>query len=125
MRYDFQAAGEFVALRDGEILEIQTRQTPVSTAAPLQRLCGAVGLVAVNTAVAAKVNKRRVTLQPRLHGEPSLTVSNCASTASACACRKRASISATAGGLPRRWAADYGSIFPMARSAVTPGWWSA
>jgi subtilisin family serine protease len=72
VRYDFQAAGEFVALRDGESLEIQTRQTAVSTAAPLFNDYAALSAcVAVNTAVAAKVNKRRVTLQPRLDGEPS------------------------------------------------------
>lgn len=72
VRYDFQAAGEFVALRDGESLEIQTRQTPVSTTAPLfNEYAGLSACVAVNTAVAAKVNKRRVTLQPRLDGASS------------------------------------------------------
>ena len=31
VHYDFQSAGEFVALRDGNGLEIQTRQTAIST----------------------------------------------------------------------------------------------
>jgi len=38
LRYDFQAADELVALRDDKSLEIQTRQTPVSTAAPLFKI---------------------------------------------------------------------------------------
>ena len=31
IHYDFQSAGEFVALRDGNGMEIQTRQTPIAT----------------------------------------------------------------------------------------------
>ncbi len=51
--YDFQTGGEFVALR-GQGMEFQTRQRPVD------------GLpwVSVNTAVAARVGKHRVTWQP-------------------------------------------------------------
>lgn len=51
--YDFQTGGEFVALR-GQGVEFQTRQRPVD------------GLpwVSVNTAVAARVNKYRVSWQP-------------------------------------------------------------
>jgi subtilisin family serine protease len=51
--YDFQTGGEFVALR-GQGVEFQTRQRPVD------------GLpwVSVNTAVAARVDKYRVTWQP-------------------------------------------------------------
>lgn len=60
IHYDFQPGGEFVALRDANGLEIQTRQTPVA-AAPW---------VSVNTAVAARVGTYRVTWQPNLSGVP-------------------------------------------------------
>ncbi len=51
--YDFQTGGEFVALR-GQGMEFQTRQRPVDS----------LPWVSVNTAVAARVNKYRVTWQP-------------------------------------------------------------
>lgn len=54
IHYDFQDPGEFVALRDANGMEIQTRQTPVATAP----------WVSVNTAIAARVGKHRVTWQP-------------------------------------------------------------
>jgi hypothetical protein len=60
IHYDFQPGGEFVALRDANGLEIQTRQTPVATAP----------WVSVNTAVAARVGTHRVTWQPNLSGVP-------------------------------------------------------
>lgn len=63
--YDFQSAGEFTYLRGDDGLEIQTRQTAVSTAAAVRN--GHTGLsscVSVNTAVAARMGKHRVTLQP-------------------------------------------------------------
>lgn len=57
--YDFQTGGEFVALR-GQGMEFQTRQRPVD------------GLpwVSVNTAVAARVDKYRVTWQPGIGVSP-------------------------------------------------------
>ncbi len=63
VHYDFQTGGEFVALREANGLEIQTRQTPVASAP----------WVSVNTAVAARVGKRRVTWQPNLSGVPDPT----------------------------------------------------
>ena len=54
IHYDFQNAGEFVALRDANGMEIQTRQTPVPGAEH----------VSINTAIAARVGKHRVTWQP-------------------------------------------------------------
>jgi subtilisin family serine protease len=51
--YDFQTGGEFVALR-GQGMEFQTRQHPVDS----------LPWVSVNTAVAARVGKHRVTWQP-------------------------------------------------------------
>jgi hypothetical protein len=70
--YNFQGAGEFVALR-GPGLEIQTRQTPVATtslpgadAYDNVRTC-----VSIYSAVAAqRVGGRRVTYEPNISGVP-------------------------------------------------------
>ena len=71
LHYDFQSAGEFVALRGANGMEIQTRQTPVSTAAPItDSYSGLTSGVSVNTAVAARVGNHRVTLQPNISGLP-------------------------------------------------------
>jgi hypothetical protein len=69
--YDFQSAGEFVLLR-GENLEIQARQTAVSTDGPLSPNAhtGLSSCVSVNSAVAIRVGKQRITYQPNLNGEP-------------------------------------------------------
>jgi len=72
IHYDFQGAGEFVALRDGAGLEIQTRQTPVATTfdpGP-NPYTGLATCVSLNTAVAARVGTHRVTYQPNLSGVP-------------------------------------------------------
>ncbi|MFO1418204.1 MAG: hypothetical protein U1E83_05990 [Methylotetracoccus sp.] len=67
VKYDFQSAGEFTALRK-EGLEIQARQTPVPTAGvPItNEYTGITHCVAIYTAVAAKFGKSRVTVQPGL-----------------------------------------------------------
>ena len=72
--YNFQAAGEFVALLDADGTEIQTRQTPIPTQAPgnydpgnLDN-DGLVSCLAMNTAVAAKVGSHRVTYEPSFTG---------------------------------------------------------
>lgn len=72
--YNFQAAGEFVALQDPDGTEIQTRQTPIPTLAPgnydpgnLDN-DGLVSCLAMNTAVAAKVGTHRVTYEPSFSG---------------------------------------------------------
>ena len=76
VHYDFQSAGEFVALRDGNGLEIQTRQAPGSTATPyVNPYTGLAVCVSINTAVAARVGKHRVTYQPSLSGAPDLQLS--------------------------------------------------
>jgi hypothetical protein len=70
--YDFQGAGEYVSLIDGDQMEIQTRQTPVPTASvvgPNPRT-GLTTCVSLNTAVAARVGKHRVTYEPNLSGVP-------------------------------------------------------
>ena len=71
IHYDFQGAGEFVALRDGNGLEIQTRQTPVATAPPATSpYTGLANCVSLNTAVAARVGAHRITYQPEFNGIP-------------------------------------------------------
>ncbi len=79
-RYDLQAAGEFTLLRDYDGMEIQTRQTPVPVANPATDwYTGLTSCVSVNTAVAARVGRHRVsyqsgrerkTLQLYLDGKP-------------------------------------------------------
>jgi len=72
MHYDFQSVGEFVLLRNPEGMEIQTRQAPIPTtynpgADPHDELATC---VSINTAVAARVGKHRVTYEPNLSGVP-------------------------------------------------------
>jgi hypothetical protein len=72
IHYDFQGAGEYVALRDTDGVEIQTRSVAISTtftpgADPYDGLATCVSL---NSAVAASVDGHRVTIQPNLNGLP-------------------------------------------------------
>jgi hypothetical protein len=72
VHYDFQSAGEFTALRDASGFEIQTRQTAIPTTwlpGPNPHT-GLSNCVALNTAVAARVGKHRVTFQPNISGVP-------------------------------------------------------
>lgn len=65
LRYDFQGAGEFVALRGANGMEIQLRMAPVSSAPPLpDDYTGLTSGASVNTAVAGRVGKHRVSYQP-------------------------------------------------------------
>jgi hypothetical protein len=64
--YDFQAAGEFTALRNLDSdFELQTRQSPILTSfiPGANPYTGLAGCVSLNTAVALRVGKRRVTFQ--------------------------------------------------------------
>ena len=73
VHYNFQGAGEYVALRDThDGLEIQTRQEPVATTFTpgADSHDGLATCVSVNTAVAARVGKHRVTYEPNLSGAP-------------------------------------------------------
>lgn len=72
VHYDFQGAGEYVALRNTSGTEIQTRSVPVSTSwnpGP-DPYDGLATCVSINTAVASKVDGHRVTIQPNLSGVP-------------------------------------------------------
>ena len=70
--YNFQAAGEFIALLDSDGTEVQTRQTPIPSVAPGNydptgtNNDGLVSCLAMNTAVAARVGTHRVTYEPSL-----------------------------------------------------------
>lgn len=67
VRYDFQSAGEFTALRNTDTgFELQTRQTPVLTSFTpgANAHTGLGGCVSLNTAAALRVGTRRITYQP-------------------------------------------------------------
>jgi hypothetical protein len=68
--YDFQAVGEFTLLRGGSKMEVQVRQTPVATQNPItDSYSGLTACVSVITAVAARVGKHRIALQPGGEGK--------------------------------------------------------
>jgi len=65
--YDFQAAGEFTVLKNEDTgFELQTRQSPVLTTfnPPANPYTGLASCVSLNTAVALRVGKHRITYQP-------------------------------------------------------------
>jgi hypothetical protein len=69
VRYDFQAVGEFTLLRDGDRMEIQSRQTPVATQNPItDSYTGLTACVSINTAIAARLGRHRISLQPGREG---------------------------------------------------------
>ena len=72
VRYDFQGAGEFVTLRHPDGFELQTRMAPIPTVArpPTDPYSGLAACVSINSAVAAKVGRHRVTYQPNISGRP-------------------------------------------------------
>lgn len=75
VHYDFQPAGEFVVLRSTDGFEVQTRQTAVPTTffpGPNPHT-GIASCASLNSAVAARVGRSRVTYQPRLDGVPDPT----------------------------------------------------
>jgi hypothetical protein len=66
INYDFQAAGEFAVLRNSDTrFELQARQSPVITnfTPGANPHTGLAGCVSLNTAVAIRVGKRRITYQ--------------------------------------------------------------
>lgn len=71
-RYDFQGAGEYTILRDPSGVEIQARQTPIATSFTpgADPYSGLATCVSLNSAVATRVGKYRVTYQPNLNGVP-------------------------------------------------------
>jgi hypothetical protein len=72
VHYDFQGAGEYVSLRDQGGMEIQTRMAAIATTfnPPTNPYTGLATCVSLNTAVAARVGKHRVSYQPNIGGTP-------------------------------------------------------
>jgi len=73
VRYDFQSAGEFVALKgdSGSDFQIQTRHTPVATNGPgHDGYTGITSCVSLITAVAAQVGSHRISYEPNVNGVP-------------------------------------------------------
>lgn len=68
VNYDFQSTGEFVLLRDPG-MELQVRQSAVTTAGPLapNAHTGLSSCVSLNTAVAMRVGNHKITYQPVLN----------------------------------------------------------
>lgn len=67
VHYDFQAAGEFTALRNSDTgFELQTRQTPVLTSFTpgANPYTGLQSCVSLNTAAALRVGRHRISYQP-------------------------------------------------------------
>jgi hypothetical protein len=67
VNYDFQAAGEFTALRNSDTgFELQTRQTPVLTSFTpgANPYTGLASCVSLNTAVAVRIGRHRISYQP-------------------------------------------------------------
>lgn len=129
INYDFHGAGEYTLLRDGTAYEIQTRQTPVTTAAPLPNShTGLSSCVAVNTALAARVGNHRISYQPDgpLHEQESrmrLRVDGVIQDITALG-----SIHLGVGGRVSQAASGNGIEvdFPNGSSLlVTPGWWGS
>jgi lysyl endopeptidase len=127
--YDFQGAGEFVALRAGTGAEIQVRQAPIATDfnPGANAHTGLATCVSLNTAVAARVGRHRVTYQPNLSGVPDpsglqLRVDGKLTTLPA------NGMNLAGGGRIAKTAAPGGIeiAFPDAYTlTVTPGWWSS
>ncbi|MBK8498444.1 MAG: Ig-like domain repeat protein [Flavobacteriales bacterium] len=72
IHFDFQGAGEYVALRDNDLAEIQVRMAPIATSfnpGPSAHH-GLSTCVSLNTAVAVRMGKHRITYQPNLSGVP-------------------------------------------------------
>jgi Subtilase family len=70
IHYDFQSAGEFVAIRDGNGMEIQTRKTAITTQPPIANpYTGLATCVSLNTAIATRVGLHRITYQPNLNSD--------------------------------------------------------
>ena len=67
--FDFQSVGEFTLLRDGDRMEVQVRQTPVATQHPItDDYSGLTACVSIITAVAARIGRHRVAMQPGREG---------------------------------------------------------
>jgi hypothetical protein len=127
-RYDFQGAGEFVAMRDGaSSVEVQVRQSPVATGGlpgpgPHSglRVC-----VSVNTAVAARVGGHRVSYQPSGKVESGEDRLELRIDGKVVELGTGVDLDAGARILPTNVAGGLSIAFPdKSVLVVTPGWWA-
>src|SRR5690606_4815669 len=130
VKYDFQAVGEFVTLRDDSgTFEIQTRQSAVATNGPGgDPYSGLSTCVSVNTAVAARVGSQRITYQPTLDGKPDPSGMELRIEGELTELGENG-LTLESGGRIIRSAAGSGAIeieFPNGASLlVTPAWWAS
>lgn len=127
--YDFQGAGEFVALRASSGAEVQVRQDPIATTfnpGP-NPYTGLATCVSLNSAVAARVGGRRVTYQPNLSGVPDPsgmqlrvdgTLTTLGSSGVDLGNGGRIARTSAPGGIEIAFPDNY-TLF------VTPGWWTS
>jgi len=127
-RYDFQSAGEFVAMRDSAgTIEVQTRQSAVATGGlpgpdPHSglRVC-----VSVNTAVAARVGSHRVSYQPSGKVEAGENRLELRVDGKVVKLGKGIDLDGGARILPTNVPDGLSITFPDKSSlVVTPGWWA-
>ncbi len=128
-RYDFQGAGEYVVLRNASSMEVQARMTPIATTfnpGPDPHT-GLATCVSLNTAVAARVGKHRITYQPNLSGLPDPSglqlrvdgvLTTLGSTGLDLGNGGQVSKTAAPGGITIAFPDQY-TLF------VTPGWWAS
>jgi len=130
VKYDFQAVGEFVTLRDDSgTFEIQTRQSAVATNGPGgDPYSGLTTCVSVNTAVAARVGSQRITYQPNIDGKPDPSGLELRIDGELTELGDNG-LTLESGGRIIRSAAGSGAIeidFPNGTSlVVTPAWWAS
>jgi hypothetical protein len=129
VHYNFQGAGEYVALRNNTGMEVQTREAPIATTfnpGPDPH-DGVATCVSLNTAVAARVGNHRVTYEPNLSGVPDpsglqLRVDGKLTSIGAGALDlgngARISQTSVPGGLEIDFPGNNNALF------VTPGWWA-
>lgn len=125
-RYDFQGAGEYVALRDSDGTEIQARMSPVSTTwMPTDPYDGLTTCASINTAIAARVGGHRVTIQPNLSGVPDpsglqVRVDGVLTSLGS------SPLAVGAGRIQKTSASSYEIVFPNGTTAnVTSNYWSS
>ncbi len=127
INYDFQAAGEFVLLRD-PYMEVQARQTAVETNVPLgpNAHTGLTSCVSVNTAVAVRIGPHRITYQSDLSGEPNSNGLQLRIDGKLARLGERGIPLATGGRIIQTSAAGGIQIEAPGGTAVviTPGWWN-
>ena len=129
VHYNFQGAGEYVSLLNDSGLEIQTREAAIATTSgPLaDGYDGVATCVSLNTAVAARVGRHRVTYEPNLSGVPDpsglqLRVDGALTTLGP------GGLNLAGGGRILKTAAPGGLEVDFPDSnvlLVTPGWWSS